>query len=87
MEAIIAALPRASHALAHSGKFLHTRLLRSQMKGKQKTHRHEKICRFSCQSYQFEVTISSEAILRANSKSQRNQKKFSRSVKAVKEVL
>jgi len=45
------------------------------MKGKQKTDRREKICRFSCQCYQFEVTSSSEGILRANSESQRNQKK------------
>jgi hypothetical protein len=84
MEAIIAAFPGASHALAHPGKFLHARrLLRFQMKRKQKTNRCEKICRVSCQCYQFEVTISSEGILRANSKSQRNQKKFSRAVKAV----
>jgi hypothetical protein len=75
MKAIVATLSSASHALAHPGKFLEPRrLLRSQMKRKQKRDRCEKICRFSCQCYRFEVTISTEGILRANSKSQRNQK-------------
>jgi hypothetical protein len=80
METIIPTLPGISHALSHMGKFLKPRrLLGPQMKGKQDTDCSEKICRFSCQCYQFEVTISPEGILGANSKSQRNQKKTSHS--------